>query len=285
MADLKDREVSAMVSDLLKATEFIRTLLIDLEESLSLPQTTINDFIKTCYEAGVNLSELRDASMEGAGHDNTKAAPPIDTLLAQHQRNSDERAASDRLKVIAAQKTLDIFSIGVGANHGENCLKRLKQDMLVVIQCQHNVLEPFLAKANQDLTNSTKLFWDLLADDEKTKMLEKWLSIVMTSYESLERHNKENLQELIDQLCAYHVRPHVEKLQTANDQLIKYHKKLENWREHMPKPTAFQSQEDDQLAINSAMVFDWLDGLGKAGTTMQSNELRLPSNWNEMINW
>ncbi|KAK7541747.1 hypothetical protein IWX49DRAFT_592362 [Phyllosticta citricarpa] len=257
MADLKDREVSAMVSDLLKATEFIRTLLIDLEESLSLPQTTINDFIKTCYEAGVNLSELRDASMEGAGHDNTKAAPPIDTLLAQHQRNSDERAASDRLK----------------------------QDMLVVIQCQHNVLEPFLAKANQDLTNSTKLFWDLLADDEKTKMLEKWLSIVMTSYESLERHNKENLQELIDQLCAYHVRPHVEKLQTANDQLIKYHKKLENWREHMPKPTAFQSQEDDQLAINSAMVFDWLDGLGKAGTTMQSNELRLPSNWNEMINW
>ncbi|KAK7509317.1 uncharacterized protein IWZ02DRAFT_159258 [Phyllosticta citriasiana] len=270
MADLRDREVSARVSDLLRATEFIRTLLIDLKATLSPPQTTINDLIKTCYEAGVNLSELQDASMEGAGHDNTKAAPPIGTLLAQHLRNSDEKAASDRLKVIAAHKTLcsiqslypplarsisdiretiptllvttDIFSIGVGANHGDDCLKRLKQHMLVVIQCQHNVLEPFLAKANQNLTNSTKLFWDVLADDEKTKMLEEWLSIVITSYESLERHNKEKLEELIDQLCAYHLRPHAKKLQTANDQLIKYHNKLENWREHIPKPTAFQSQ-------------------------------------------
>ncbi|KAK8176103.1 hypothetical protein IWX90DRAFT_132276 [Phyllosticta citrichinensis] len=246
--------------DLMKAIEHVRVLFIDLEATLSLSQKTISDLIETCSKADVNLSGFPNTSMEGTEHDDTEATPPIDALLAQHLRDGDEKAASDRLMTVVAQKTLkstqilnqplerslsdiratiptlvittNIFSVPKSAKRGIECLHRLKQEILPVTQHQRNVLEPFLAQMNQVLNDNDKLYWDLLADDERAKVAGDSLSNIITSYGFLDHYNF--LEEAVEKLCAYHLRPSVKKLQIVNDQLSKYRTRLENWREHIP---------------------------------------------------
>ncbi|KAK7542000.1 uncharacterized protein J3D65DRAFT_599811 [Phyllosticta citribraziliensis] len=246
--------------DLMKVIEHVRVLLIDLEATLNLSQKTISDLIETCSKADVNLSGLPNTSMEGTEHGDTEATPPIDALLAQHLRDGDEKAASDRLATVVAQKTLkstqilnqplerslshiratiptlvittNLLSAPTSAKRGIECLHRLKQEMLPITQHQRNVLEPFLAQMNQILDDNEKLCWDLLADDERARVAEISLYKIITAYGFLDHHNF--LEEAVEKLCAYHLRPNVKKLQMVNDQLSKYRTRLENWREHIP---------------------------------------------------
>ncbi|KAK8185007.1 uncharacterized protein BKA78DRAFT_29002 [Phyllosticta capitalensis] len=137
-------------------------------------------------------------------------------------------------------------SIRDSLERGANCIERLLRELESIKQHQQDILGPFLAMPQRNLTATELAQWNIAPQDTaaiRQRLEVFWTTVKSTGDQKHEDFDEEKHKEALKKFITYFSLKHVEHVARINIHLERYRNKLAAWRDGLPEQVRLERVE------------------------------------------